>query len=192
MPQRWLSFPCHGPSAPVPRVLRQVDRPPARKFLRQAGFTLTEVALAMGIFSFALVSMIGLLSVGLKNSRRANVQISASNLMSAIASDIRSSTCLLKAGTCSYSSPRLKLSASVDARGSVSGVSPASATLDESGSPADITSPNPLVKLFNVNFTAASAGTTAIRVTIQWPPRALGSTAPYEGSLDALIPLPSP
>jgi hypothetical protein len=149
----------------------------------------------MGIFSFALVSMIGLLSVGLKNSRRANIQISASNLMSAIASDIRSSTCLLKAGTSSYSSyssPRLKLSASVDVRGSVSGVNPASAILDESGSPADLASPSPLVKLFTVSFTAASAGTTAIRVTIQWPPRAAGSNAPYEGSLDALIPLPSP
>jgi hypothetical protein len=48
------------------------------------------------------------------------------------------------------------------------------------------------VKLFTVSFTAASAGTTAIRVTIQWPPRAAGSNAPYEGSLDALIPLPSP
>jgi uncharacterized protein (TIGR02598 family) len=158
---------------------------------RKEAFTLTEVALAMGIFSFALVSMLGLLSVGLKNSRRANVQISASNLMSAIASDIRSSTYLVKSGTYSYSSPRLKLTASVNARGVVSEVSPASTTLDESGSPADLTTPNPLLKLFTVNFAAASAGTTAIRVTVQWPPK-ISPATPSEGTLDALIPLPTP
>jgi uncharacterized protein (TIGR02598 family) len=159
--------------------------------LKLAAFTLTEVALAMGIFSFALVSMIGLLSVGLKNSRRANTQIGASNLMSAIASDIRSSTCTLRGGTYSYTSPRLNLTASVDARGTVSGVSPVTTILDESGSPANVTSPNPLMKLFTVNFAAASLGTTAVRVTVQWPPKTSPS-ANYEGSLDALIPLPAP
>jgi len=146
----------------------------------------------MGIFSFALVSMIGLLSVGLKNSRRANIQISASNLMSAIAADIQASTYLVKGGTYAYTSPRLKLNASVDARGVVSAVNPASTILDESGSPADLNAQNPLLKLFTVNFAAASAGTTAIRVTVQWPPKATSAMTPSEGSLDALIPLPTP
>jgi hypothetical protein len=147
----------------------------------------------MGIFSFALVSMIGLLSVGLKNSRRANIQIAASNLMSAIASDIQSSTRIVKGGTYSYTSPRLQLSASVDTKGTVSGVAPASKILDESGSPTGLTTQNPLSKVFNVTFAAASAGTTAIRVTVQWPVStgATSTTAP-EGSLDALIPLPTP
>lgn len=162
-----------------------------KKQRKQAGFTLTEVALAMGIFSFALVSMIGLLSVGLKNSRRANIQISASNLMSAIASDIQASTYLINGGTFAYTSPRLKLTASVDSRGTVNSVNPASTILDESGSPADSNALNPLIKLFTVNFAAASAGTTAIRVTIQWPPKTTSAATPYEGSLDALIPLPT-
>jgi uncharacterized protein (TIGR02598 family) len=160
---------------------------------KQAAFTLTEVALAMGIFSFALVSMIGLLSVGLKNSRRANIQIAASNLMSAVASDIRSSTRLVKSGTYSYTSPRLQLTASVDAKGTVSGIAPSNQILDESGSPVGLTSQNPLSKIFNVNFAAASVGTTAIRVTVQWPVSTTGtSTIAPEGSLDALIPLPTP
>jgi uncharacterized protein (TIGR02598 family) len=192
MAEEWISLPRSGLSRPFFSVHRFGVGKDAGRRSRLGGFTLTEVALAMGIFSFALVSMIGLLSVGLKNSRRANIQISASNLMSAIASDIRSSTCLVKSGTYSYSSPRLLLSASVDARGTVSGVTPSNAVLDESGSPANLSSPSPLLKLFNVSFAAASAGTTAIRVTVQWPPRASGSTAPYEGSLDALIPLPTP
>lgn len=159
----------------------------------QEAFTLTEVALAMGIFSFALVSMIGLLSVGLKNSRRANIQIAASNLMSAIASDIQSSSRFVQSGTYSYTSPRLQLKASVDPKGTVSGVAPISAILDESGSPVVLTALNPLAKAFTVNFAAASAGTTAIRVTVQWP--VLNAASPAvapEGSLDALIPLPTP
>ncbi len=147
----------------------------------------------MGIFSFALVSMIGLLSVGLKNSRRANIQIAASNLMSAIASDIQSSSRLIKGGTYSYTSPRLQLTAAVDAKGTVSGVNPSSKVLDESASPIGPTEVNPLSKAFNVTFAAASAGTTAIRVTVQWPVSTVASsTVPPEGSLDALIPLPTP
>ena len=157
----------------------------------QAGFTLTEVALAMGIFSFALVSMIGLLSVGLKNSRRANIQIAASNLMSAIASDIQSSSRIIKGGTYSYTSPRLLVTAAVDAKGTVSGVTPSSKVLDESASPIAPTGPASLSKTFNVTFAAASAGTTAIRVTVQWPVSTVTTSAP-EGSLDALIPLPTP
>jgi uncharacterized protein (TIGR02598 family) len=164
-----------------------------QRFRHETGFTLTEVAVAMAIFSFALVSMIGLLSVGLKNSRRANIQISASNLMSAIASDIQSSLWTVKSGTYSYTSPRLKLTASVDARGTVSGVSPTSNILDESGTAVTSNIPNPLSKVFSVNFAAASPGTTAIRVTVKWPATTgAASTVAPEGTLDALIPLPSP
>lgn len=165
----------------------------ARQQRRQGAFTLTEVALAMGIFSFALVSMIGLLSVGLKNSRRANIQIAASNLMSAIASDVQSSSRLVKSGTYSFTSPRLQLTASVDSKGTVSGVAPSSQILDESGTPVTPTAQTPLSKTFSVNFAAASAGTTAIRVTVKWPvPSSTTSTLAPEGFLDALIPLPTP
>jgi hypothetical protein len=149
----------------------------------------------MGIFSFALVSMIGLLSVGLKNSRRANVQIAASNLMSAIASDIQSSSWLVKGGTYSYTSPRLKLRATLDSKGNVSGVDPGNRILDEGGSPPPVvgTTQAPLAKAFNVIFSAASEGTAAIRVTIQWPASAAATPAKApEGALDALIPLPTP
>jgi hypothetical protein len=152
----------------------------------------------MGIFSFALVSMIGLLSVGLKNSRRANVQIAASNLMSAIASDIQSSSWQVKGGTLSYKSPRLELAATVDSKGNVSGVSlrgasPAQEILDEGGTPVSGTTQVPLTKAFNAIFSAASEGTAAIRVTLQWPASAATTSAKApEGSLDALIPLPTP
>jgi uncharacterized protein (TIGR02598 family) len=189
-------------SFPPPRILQEhgsaaLGLTPARLKLSRrsvtAGFTLTEVALAMGIFSFALVSMIGLLSVGLKNSRRANVQIAASNLMSAIASDIQSSSWLVRGGTLSYTSPRLRLAATLDSKGNVSGVAPANTILDEGGSPVLGTTQVPLTKAFNVIFSAASEGTAAIRVTLQWPASAATTPAKApEGSLDALIPLPTP
>ena len=124
---------------------------------------------------------------------RANIQIAASNLMSAIASDIQSSSRIVQGGTYAYTSPRLQLKASVDPKGTVSGVAPGSAILDESGSPVVLTALNPLTKAFTVNFVAASAGTTAIRVTVQWPVlNAASPTVAPEGSLDALIPLPTP
>lgn len=147
----------------------------------------------MGIFSFALVSMIGLLSVGLKNSRRANIQVAASNLMSVIASDIQSSLCTAKSGSYEYKSPRLELTASVDSKGNVTGVLPGKIDLDEGGSKVVSTAQSSLSKAFNVSFAAASAGTTAIRVTVQWPASTAATpTSAPEGSLDALIPLPSP
>jgi uncharacterized protein (TIGR02598 family) len=164
----------------------------AKHRFQQAGFTLTEIALALGIFSFALVSMLGLLSVGMKNSRKANIQVSASNVMASIAADIQSSLKSKSGTNYSVASPRLGITAVVDASGNVTSVKPAYQVLDEActvvGGSAGV---NALVKTFGVTLTAAAPGTTALRVTISWPPNPLPGVNP-EGTLDTLIPLPVP
>jgi len=54
--------------------MKRVDSP--------AAFSLIEVVLALGIISFALIAIFGLLSVGLKNNKESSDQIQAANLTS--------------------------------------------------------------------------------------------------------------
>ncbi|MEI8340006.1 MAG: prepilin-type N-terminal cleavage/methylation domain-containing protein [Verrucomicrobiota bacterium] len=49
-------------------------------YRRHAGFTLIEVALAVGIFAFAGVALIGLFSIGLKNNRDSIEELEATTL----------------------------------------------------------------------------------------------------------------
>lgn len=53
-------------------------------------FSLVEVVLALGIASFSMISIMGLLPVGLGNNRSSTAQTGAMNLITAIAADIRS------------------------------------------------------------------------------------------------------
>lgn len=179
-----------------PRILQ--SHRGRRHPLLSAGFTLTEIALALAIFSFALVSMLGLLSVGMRNSRKANIQLAASNLLSGIASDVQSSTYVTSGSattaTCAFTSPRLAIKATVDtSTRTVKNVTISSgsfATLDESGSVATAGAIS-LMKQFKAIFTPAAAGTPALCVTLEWPPNRPAASSP-EGSLNALIPLPLP
>ena len=170
---------------------------------KNSGFTLTEIALALAIFSFALVSMLGLLSVGMQNSRKANIQLSASNLLGAIAADVQASTRQTNppatAGdpeTYKFVSPKLNITAEVNSdtrtATAVTIDGGTSATIDESGStvPAGSTTPT-LLKQFNVTLTPGADGTPAVRVKIEWPAKRQPTASP-EGSLNTLIPFPLP
>jgi len=66
------------------------------------GFTLIEVTLALGVAGFCLVTVFGLLPVGLTSNQASLEQTTAGNISSAIVSDLRS-TQPVGAGT----SPRL-------------------------------------------------------------------------------------
>jgi uncharacterized protein (TIGR02598 family) len=167
-----------------------------RSQFKDAGFTLTEIALALAIFSFALVSMLGLLSVGMKNSRKANIQLAASNTLSGIAADIQSSVRTFNSqdNTYKFISPRLAITAEIDlitrTVDSVTINSGSAAIVDESCSTVS-TSGITLMKQFSMRVGPAASGTPAVRVILDWPPRRSAS-ASAEGSLNALIPLPLP
>jgi len=55
-------------------------------------FSLVEVTLAIGIVSFALIAVLGLLPVGLKSVKNANEQAGAANVLNAIADGLRSAS----------------------------------------------------------------------------------------------------
>lgn len=55
-------------------------------------FSLVEVTLALGIISFALIAVLGLLPVGLRSVKNANDQAGAANVLNAIAGCVRSAS----------------------------------------------------------------------------------------------------
>lgn len=57
---------------------------------RIGGFSLVEVTLAIGIVSFGLLAVVALLPVGLNSIKQANEQAGAANVLSGIASALRS------------------------------------------------------------------------------------------------------
>jgi uncharacterized protein (TIGR02598 family) len=58
----------------------------------QRGFSLVEVTLAIGMVSFAMIAVLGLLPVGLTSMKNANEQAGAANVLNAIADSLRSAT----------------------------------------------------------------------------------------------------
>jgi type II secretory pathway pseudopilin PulG len=54
-------------------------------------FTLVEVVIALGVFAFAMVAIIGLFSLGMTTSRQSSDQIQASNLASLLLATRRAS-----------------------------------------------------------------------------------------------------
>ena len=58
--------------------------------LLRSGFSLIEVVLAIGIVSFALLAVVGLLPVGMKSTQNAREQAAAANVLNSIANALRS------------------------------------------------------------------------------------------------------
>jgi len=156
----------------------------------EQGFTLAEIAVALGIFSFALVSMMGMLSVGLKNTLRATTQTSASNLMVGIASDIKASTVETSpdGDTAVYTSPRLGLSMTLDKKkNTVLGA--ITSYVSESGIKVDPSSMDMIQKFYRVQISPGAESVSAVRVRVEWPAIRPTNSRP-EGYLEALVPLP--
>jgi prepilin-type N-terminal cleavage/methylation domain-containing protein len=157
------------------------------------GFTLVEIALAMAIFSFALVSMLGLLSVGLKNSRKSSIQIAASNVLSSIAADIQGAS-ISKSPNGDYtvvsSKLRIKVLVLTTRNGTTEITYPEPLIVNEACSPTNPADGSGLLKTFLVKLSSAEPGVQAIRVEIRWPSNTPDGVQP-EGSLYSLVALPS-
>jgi uncharacterized protein (TIGR02598 family) len=63
-----------------------------KRGLLTSGFSLVEVVLALGIASFALLAVVGLLPVGMKSAQDAREQAAAANVMNSIANTLRCAT----------------------------------------------------------------------------------------------------
>jgi type II secretory pathway pseudopilin PulG len=54
-----------------------------------SAFSLVEVTLALGIAAFCLIAIFGLMPVGVQTNRKASSQTAASNIMTAVVTDLR-------------------------------------------------------------------------------------------------------
>ena len=54
-----------------------------------SGFSLVELTLALGVASFCLIALVGLMPVGVMTNRNATSQTAATNIMAAVVADLR-------------------------------------------------------------------------------------------------------
>jgi type II secretory pathway pseudopilin PulG len=74
-------------------------------------FSLVEVTLAIGIAAFCLIAVFGLMPVGVQTNRNANSQTSATNIIAAVAADLRATA---KTNLTSTTSARFTISIPTD------------------------------------------------------------------------------
>jgi len=77
------------------RLLTRPKRTPLQSKIQKRkspAFSLVEVTLSIGIVSFALTAVLGLLPVGLKSVKNANEQAGAANVLNAMADSVRLAT----------------------------------------------------------------------------------------------------
>ena len=126
---------------------------------RFVGFSLVEVTLAIGIVSFALLAVVGLLPVGLKSVKNANEQAGAANVLNVIAGSLRSASSTNRAN---FSSQFAGQTVAFAIAGSTTSNSWTNLALD--GSLETATSPKRLSAV--VNIYPASSVTTPSRAVI--------------------------
>jgi Tfp pilus assembly protein PilV len=148
-----------------------------------AGFSLVEVTLALGVASFSLLTFFGLLSVGVNSNRTSSEQTAATNILTSIVSDIRSTPNPLPKGSQRNSTV---FGITIPASNAVSSTTPSTLYIGEN---AELTTEN--AARYRLTFwTTASTTTkpeTIVRLLITWPAK-----APYTsalGSVESVIAL---
>jgi len=139
------------------------------------GFTLAEVALALGIVSFCLLAIVGLLPVGMNSIRAARNEIAAVSVAQWVSNAIRNASVSGTATSVNYAAlnPYSNLSWSIGGASVVKDFP----NLSYEGT----TSANILDQQFNVHIqvappaTLSSSGTAF--VTVAWPPQAQWDSA---------------
>lgn len=70
----------------------------------QTGFSLVEVTLALGVVAICLVTIFGLLPVGMQTTQNATQQIISADLIGAVASDLRATPITIPRGSATTTS----------------------------------------------------------------------------------------
>jgi type II secretory pathway pseudopilin PulG len=170
---------------------------------RKGGFSLVEVTIAIGITVVAILSVIGLLSVGIRSNRISVEETRASTLLTLVEADLRNT--LAGSGTSALFG--LPLPYGTNASGGVM-VNPvlaagsfATTGLNEAGEPVAVTaSPRPRYQIW-VAYTRIPATNSLLpleaRVIVNWPatnaanPAAL-NTAGSSSMVEGLVTFPLP
>ena len=173
---------------------------------RECGFSLVEVALSVGIVSFALLSIVALLPVGMKVNQQSSNEVQASDLLSALEADLRNTYPSANSGKSRVFG--LALPYSVDAAGVESldtGLNlnqMSSVGIADSGGIVPITTtPKPAFQA-TVTYVALpatnSSGPTQARLIINWPcinaasVAQLTSASEVKGYVEAYVTFPAP
>lgn len=158
------------------------------------GFTLIEVALALGVAAFALVAIIGLMPIGINSVQGSIERTTAATLAANVVADLRATPTTVPPSV--KNSPRYRIPLPIEDSamhtlflredGSVAG------DLDTDAVPAD--DPRCRVTLFFTPPTvAAQKSATVVRVLVTWPALSdrVAKTLPahYQGSYEVLTAL---
>ncbi len=154
----------------------------------QAGFSLVEVVLALAVVVFCLVSVMGLLTVGVNTSQSSSLQTTATNILHQVAADLQATpveTTIsgIRKGSTNQVSPYFSIKVPGTGNGAAPGTMPTPQTLyfTDDGLPTTATDPN---VLYQVNIWINSAGSNAlvnptgveeetfVRLLITWPAKA--------------------
>ena len=135
-----------------------------------AAFSLVEVVVALGVAAFTMVPMLGMLPIGLSNSRSSTAQTGAINLITAIAADLKAT------GSGSTTSPRFALA--TNATGGQTYY------FNEEGVVSTALQLDSRYKA-SVQAVLTSTYETVQRVTISWPAQASASS--LGGSVDVVV-----
>jgi hypothetical protein len=133
-------------------------------------FTLIEVTLALGVAGFCLVTIFGLLPIGLISNQASLDQTMAGNIAGALVSDLRSAQ-----SPGAASSPRFGLSipaASATAEAAITTTSPQTIYLASNGIVTTGTGSGPAAPVFRATIafgTPLQRNSTPVRVFITWP-----------------------
>ncbi len=123
------------------------------------GFSLVEVVLALGVATFCLLTLLGLLAVGINSNKMTIEQSAAVNIASAVAADLRATPL----STQSYTAAEVRYSPRFGFMLPATGTGLQTVYVSPDGTP-----------LTQVNA-SLPGGTAAYRVTIQGPLRPAGT-----------------
>lgn len=138
---------------------------PFRSPLDQAGFSLVEVVIAIGVASFCLVVMLGLIPAGLNTNKDSSGETAAANIVRNISSDLRATA-------------KTSTTTSLYSISFPSGSTPITNTFyfDESASTNSSNSPNSKYRATVV--LTSNSPTITVWIGITWPAAASPSAAP--------------
>jgi len=160
-----------------------------RKNRSSAAFSLVEVVVALGVVVFCLLTVLGLLAVGITTTHDSTAQTSATNILNAVAADVESTPNL----TASYppSSARGGIAETsaiygitVPAKGTASTPTPRTIYIGED---SQVTSATSALYQLNVWTTGATATQqeTLVRLLISWP--AMASYTNAQGYVENVV-----
>jgi uncharacterized protein (TIGR02598 family) len=137
----------------------------------KAGFSLVEVAMAIGICSFCMITLLGILPVSIHNFQRADNQTYMLNIATSVEQDLKSTP----AGAAATTSPRYSLVIPALNSTPTTQTTPQTVFLNASGDPTSgATDPASIYRL-SVAFATPPSGSlaaTSARVIVTFPARA--------------------